>query len=516
MWLTPGIVRPDGAGYLVYLPSTWFDRDLLFFDEWAQVGLIRDGRILFKDVTATGHLSNHWTAGASLVWYPAFVAGDVVARAIGEVRNGFSPPYVTAVVFTSALAGLFALMAGIAAARRFYGEGVSAAAAIAIWLGSPLAFYSLRHATMAHAVSAATCAGVVLLSLRLRERVDTQRLLACGLAIGLACAVRPQNIVIAFVPLLMGMAPIENRIRWKGLASRLGWLGAGALLAAAPQLIVSQTLWGTPLGFVNIGARAHPWQMFRTFRPFETIFSWYHGLATWTPLLLVALVGFAFLWRDDRGLARAAIFTFAGQWLVLSVLERWFWGGPSLGQRRFDSCTIFFILGLAAVLQRVPRWIGVLLTLPAVAWTMALFMASAKVSLNRYQPPAHLADAFRTSVQDAAWYTILGFAPPPMRGEMLLTMVAVTLLAAVSFAVLRRFGTVVACAYFVGMSAFFVWCGMHPRHDGFTRALIANPGPSGSVLDTITLLQHEADYMRRTGRPAEAEKALEEAAELQP
>ena len=74
LWLTPGLTRPDGVGYFAYLTSTWFDRDLLFIDEWAQAGLIRNGQFLFKDITATGHLSNHWTAGTSQGWYPAFVA----------------------------------------------------------------------------------------------------------------------------------------------------------------------------------------------------------------------------------------------------------------------------------------------------------------------------------------------------------------------------------------------------------------------------------------------------------
>ncbi|HKR62234.1 MAG TPA: hypothetical protein VJZ00_00775, partial [Thermoanaerobaculia bacterium] len=164
-WLTPGLTRPDGAGYFIYLPSTYFDHDLLFFNEWANVGLIRDGQILFKDVTATGHLSNHWTAGASLAWYPAFVCADVLARFVGESRDGFSPPYVTAIVFTSALAGLFVMFAGFAIARRLYGDGFAACAASMMWLGSPLAFYALRHASMSHAISAAACAAVVWLAL---------------------------------------------------------------------------------------------------------------------------------------------------------------------------------------------------------------------------------------------------------------------------------------------------------------------------------------------------------------
>jgi predicted RNase H-like HicB family nuclease len=48
--------------------STYFDRDLLFFDEWAQVRLIHDGRILFKDVTETGHLREHLTQNLSIDW----------------------------------------------------------------------------------------------------------------------------------------------------------------------------------------------------------------------------------------------------------------------------------------------------------------------------------------------------------------------------------------------------------------------------------------------------------------
>src|SRR6185436_15515958 len=70
LWITPGLTRPDGVGYFSYLTSTWFDHDLLFFNEWAHAGLIRhsgnDVQILFKDVTDTNHRSNHWTAGTSL------------------------------------------------------------------------------------------------------------------------------------------------------------------------------------------------------------------------------------------------------------------------------------------------------------------------------------------------------------------------------------------------------------------------------------------------------------------
>ena len=480
--------------------------------------LIRGNDIAFKDVTATGHLSNHWTAGASLAWYPAFAAAHLVARG-----DGFQVLYVAAVACTSALAGLFVLLAGLRIANVLFPGRSGRVAAIAIWLGSPLAFYSLRHAIMSHAISAAACAAVVLLSLRIRvedrqsclspfaadprkARLPLLAYLAVGMAVGFACATRPQNITIALVPLLI--APSSLR--------RAHVMFVGALIAALPQLIVSQTLWGAPLAFVNIGGRAHPWQMFATFRPFETLFSWYHGLATWTPLLLVAAIGLFFVARRDRALARAGLVTFVAQWLLLSLLERWFWGGASFGQRRFDSCTIFFIIGLAALLAQVPRWLGALLTIVPTVWTLMLFIASSRLNLNRYQAPSELLDAFLTSAQEPQWRTLLGYAPPQFRGEIAVAALIATIAFAALAVAARRHGTLLALAYFAGMSAFFAWCGAHPKHDARTRALIAAPRVSGSARDTIALLRHEADYMQRTGRPAEARKALEEARAVRP
>ena len=416
----------------------------------------------------------------------------------------------------SALAGLFVLLAGVHVTRGYFGDGIAVAAALAIWFGSPLAWYSTRHASMSHALSAAVCSGVVLLSLRLRENVTLSRVFALGLAIGFACAVRPQNITIALVPLFI--ADVRPLLR------RAHALLLGGLIAALPQLIVSTVLWGGPLVFVNIGGRAHSWQMFTRFRPLETIFSWYHGLATWTPLLVIAIAGLFLLYRHDRGLARAGLATFAAQWLLLSTLERWFWGGASFGQRRFDSCTIFFILGLAAVLHRLPRWLGALMTIAACAWTMGLFIAATRLNLNRFQTPDQLLAAFQSALGDPAWRSFLGFTPQPLRGTVLMAALLTTLVAAsivvLIFLLGRKAGTVVATVYLLAMSVFYAWCGLHPRYDAVARLMLARHArgelTSAAARDTIGLLRDEAEYMERVGRHDDAQEALREAAAIRP
>jgi hypothetical protein len=515
LWLTPGLTRPDGVGYFAYLTSTWFDGDLLFFDEWAQARLIRpDGQLLFKDVTGTGHLSNHWTAGTSLVWYPAFVAADAVARVSGARANeGFATPYFAAIAFTSALAGLFVMLAAMRIARAYFSSGIAAAAAIAIWFGSPLAWYSLLHASMSHAISAAVCAGVVLLSLRLREALTLRNVFAVGLAIGFACAVRPQNVTIALVPFFLADP--------RAILRRAHALLLGGLVAALPQLLVSTILYGGPLVFVNIGGRAHSWQMFARFRPLETMFSWYHGLVTWTPLLAIAIAGLFLLHRHDRGLARAGLVTFASQWLLLAMLERWFWGGASFGQRRFDSCTIFFILGIAAVLHRLPRWLGALATIVPALWTMGLFLAATRLNLNRFQTPEELLAAFRLAMAGDNWRSFLGFTPDALRGTVIVAALITTSVFAIVFFIGRKAGTIAATVYLVGMSFFYAWCGLHPNYDEpAARAMLARHArgelTSAAARDTIGLLRDEAEYMRRIGRDREADEALAEAAAIRP
>src|SRR5258708_31027950 len=154
-WLQPGVAMPDGAGYLTYLPSTYFDRDLLFFDEWQRFGMIRGNSIQFKDITTTDHLSNHWTAGCALVWYPAFVPAHLLRNALPALprfqRDGVSLPYNVPVIATSAAAGLMTLLLGVSVGRRRFGERAAMFAALGVWFGSPLMWYSLRHSTMSHA-----------------------------------------------------------------------------------------------------------------------------------------------------------------------------------------------------------------------------------------------------------------------------------------------------------------------------------------------------------------------------
>lgn len=512
LWFTPGIARPDGAGYFVYLPSAYFDRDLLFFDEWQRVGLIRDGEIHFKSVTPTDHLGNHWTVGSATAWFPAYLLGDGLAVAMGRQRDGFALPYSVPVLVVSALAGLATLLAAVYVARDLRLRAL--AAALAIWFGSPLLWYSLRHGSMAHAMSAVAGAAIVVLALRLRDEITADRILAVGMAIGFAVAVRPQNAPLALLPFFL-----LDRQRNLRLLRGVAWLAIGGVIGVLPQIVVSQVLNGSPLAFVNVGGAAHQWQMFERVRVWEPMLSWFHGLVPWTPILVLAVAGLIPLARIDRGLALAGAWAFLSQWLMVALLDRSFWGGVSFGQRRFDNCTFFFVLGLAALFTRLPAWIAALLATLGSAWTMALVLATSRFDLNVYQPPAAILDAARQSVLDPKWYRILGSTPEAHR-QALLVVIGLTLAAAVLTVLLvqqlsPKARTALAAAYLVAAAGFLAYCGYNDqRRIAEYRGLIeANRGGRGETINILyNGLVREIDYLRRTGRHEEA-RAVEAEAE---
>ncbi|HUF18117.1 MAG TPA: hypothetical protein VMS12_08770 [Thermoanaerobaculia bacterium] len=526
LWLNPGITKPDGVGYYVYLPSLRLDGDLLFFNEWDRFGMIDRGVILHKEVTATDHLGNHWTIGSALYWLPSFLFADLL-RTIPALAlfppDGVSLPYNVAVGFASAVAGLLTLLMGFRVAREFVPVFPAALATMGLWFGSPLLFYSVRNPILGHATSAFACGLVVLLSVRLRVERAAFCWFATGLAAGFAFAVRPQNGTFLLMPFLIAAGSERP------LLQRIGLVLSGFAVAALPQVIVSFVLYGTPYGFLTGGGAAKPFAAFERIWIWEPILSWYHGLIPWSPIIALGLAGLILLWRRDRLLAAAGLYAFASQWFVNATLERSFWGAHAFGQRRFDNCTIFFLLGAAVLLSRWPRAVQVSIVAATSVWTMSIFFAAmGPLDLGAYYTPAELAALQWASLSNVAGY-LKPFASVPQAMKGIVALVCLCLCAAwVAAGVLlwrfRKNGVapivVFAAVYFLVMSGVLAFAGSTGRSRlipmqsliGFNRTISAALGGADA---RTGLLADEARYLRKAGRIEEAEATEMELAALE-
>lgn len=513
-WLSVGLVRPDGAGYWSWLPSALEDGDLLLFDEWQALGMASDGRFEHQWITPTGHLSNHWGPGAAIAWAPGYLAASLTARLppLREMpRDGMRLPHVAAGNASDALLALVAALVALAVARRFGDERSARLAALGLLFGTPLLYYGLRSGMAPHAAASAASLLALHLALKLRDAPAPPSAFASGLACGFGFAIRPQLAALAALPLVL--VPWRE---WRRPRLSLAF-GAGCVLGALPQLVVSAFVYGSVLGAMAGGPspEGRPYAAFERFWTWEPWLSAWHGALPWTPFVIIGLAGLALLWRRDARLLLACALLAATQAFAIAALDRPFWGAHAFGQRRLDALAGIVVLGAALLLSRLPRALGVALTLACCAWTTALYLASWNVlPMNA---PVSWADLGRSAAEiltsPGAWARPLAAVPGEHRPVAAVALLGAGALLGLLLLALSRLrpGLRVAlgAAWLATCSAWLLACGLRgserlpawreaaERH----RAL----GPmQGSVLARIEMLRQEARWYRLRGDEREA------------
>ena len=102
----------------------------------------------------------------------------------------------------------------------------------------------------------------------------------------------------------------------------------------------------------------------------ETLFSTFHGLFFYAPVLLLVIPGLWQLRRVDGWTTLSLSLTWLALTYIVSINVAW-WAGSSFGNRYFLTLTPFFMWGLAAFIKNNTKW-AVALILPCVLWTVGL------------------------------------------------------------------------------------------------------------------------------------------------
>lgn len=396
-FLTRPNITLDGISYFAYLRSAVQDGDLDLLNEFTRLGVSRQD----FNLTPEGHVRNVFALGSALLWWPFYLAGQshalLLRRMTGlDTDAGYSRLHVLYVSLGTIALGLAALLLAGRMAARLIAPGPALLATLAVWFGGPFFYYQYFKGDYAHIPSAL---GVTLFVLvwesGFGRRTGRQGLLL-GFLGGLTASIRWQEALLFVLPVAeefragahrigLALARKESGLRLgpfviRGtpaggvdepappdpMRSRLAWyalLLAGALLGAAPQLIY----WRATLGqwlTIPQGSGFLVWNRPEVAR---TLFSPWHGLFAWHPLLLLGVVGLVGLARRRPRLALPLLLLFALETGVNSIA--WDWeAGVSFGGRRFVSLTLLFLLGLAWLYRRLGRnWSLVLSGLATLA-----------------------------------------------------------------------------------------------------------------------------------------------------
>jgi hypothetical protein len=400
--ITLPIVNPwvhgDGVGYYAYAHSLLIDHDLQFENEWRAanpsftIGRIGpDGEILADQYTVTHHLDNHFTVGPAILWAPFLTVVHFSILALNRLgahinADGFGRPYLLTMALATAGYGFCGLLVCFRLARVFVAERWAFLAVVGYWFASSLPVYMYLNPSWSHAHTLFAVALFLWYWHRTRACRNLLQWIALGLLAALMVNIYYLNVVWLLIPAFEALsnyfkfftgstAPRSNSSNRESLASLLASHVTFVIVFVVgmlPTLITRKIIYG---GYLQTGyPGAHEWLWTRPV-PGSVWFSSDHGLFTWTPILLLGLIGLVLFLRIDRALAFYLLAIFAIFSYVLACYVNWD-GISSFGNRFFISMGPAFIIGLAALFDRVLRgWAGGRKAFVSAALIVFLFTA---------------------------------------------------------------------------------------------------------------------------------------------
>ncbi|MBK5298592.1 MAG: hypothetical protein JJE40_15675 [Vicinamibacteria bacterium] len=357
------IVVGDAVHYYVYLRSVVFDGDLQFHNEYVRLyGLTERGPGVawMYDPLPTGYIRNVMPVGPAIAWAPLYlVASGAVALlrwcGVDYPLDGFGRVFQASAGFSGIVAATMGAWFAFQAAAALFGARSGIWATLAIWLGSSALYYSLVSPTYSHASSMFANGAVVLMWMLTRDKRNVGRYAKLGALIGFAAMVRWQEATLLALPMIDALSaawrePGMAGPRIRRATTRVIVAALAALVVFSPQMIAWKILYGQAF-LVPQGGQFMRWHDAALM---AVLFSGWHGLFTWTPVVALAIVGLVPLWKRDPHVATGVIVLLAVAWYTNAAVADW-WAGEAFGSRRFVSATPLFVLGLAALFA---RWQG--------------------------------------------------------------------------------------------------------------------------------------------------------------
>jgi hypothetical protein len=364
-------VRGDGVGYYAYARAPLIEHNLDFTRDYQQANasfrenrLDKNGQPTAEFRTRTGHLENHFTVGPAILWAPFLLAahaGVLLARSMGSTvsADGFSTPYRIAMALATALYGFLGLLISFRLARKYVDDTWALLATLAIWWASSLPVYMYFNPSWSHAHSAFVAALFLWYWHETRDARTLPQWILLGALAGLMLDVYYANVML-FVILPFEAAREYSAALRKAtpgtpsvsqLLTRHAAFAVTLLICMLPTFIAHRIIYGSILETGYVPIRDWSWSSPYLF---AVLFSSNHGLISWTPILLFAVIGLFAFWRSVPRTGLAFLGAALAFYYFIASYPDWA-GISSFGSRFFVSLTALFILGLAVFLDRFTR-----------------------------------------------------------------------------------------------------------------------------------------------------------------
>jgi hypothetical protein len=302
--------------------------------------MLKDGGFVMK-----------YTSGWAVCYAPFFFISHLVAHFTDYPADGFSAPYQIGVFVGSLMYTLIGITFLLKILKHFFSSKFSLLLIALIVFGTNylvhITFYGQN--AMSHNLLFTGYTMVIWLTIKWYDKQQRKTILLLGLVCGLMILTRPTEILCLLIPLLWPLR--SNKLRnslFKKHLKQLIFFTLIIVLIGSIQLLY----WKLKTGHFLFTDYGNPTEGFDLLEPhtLDTLFSFRKGWYVYTPLMLLATLGFILLYKKDRKLF-IPLFTFFI--LNLYLVSSWscWWYATSFSQRALIPSMVVMVIPLGYLLQ---------------------------------------------------------------------------------------------------------------------------------------------------------------------
>ncbi len=348
----------DENHYLGWGHTVFYDTDLFLLNEFEALHM----PYFF---TPTGYVGELRNFGVALFWLPFYTLSWLFSQVWPNAGSGIDSPIQLLLINWSTFL-FIALSVGLSAAmlRQYFSVTVTWLAIATILLGTPLLFYTIQRPISSHPIAIFLASFFLFFWFRKQES-SLWGYWGSGIILGWLGMVATFNLVLALIPCWALFANFVVDRNWFKVLKQSVTLIIGMTLGFLPQMLVWQALYGrfTATPYARQLDWLHPHLL-------EMLFSPFHGLFVYAPILVIAPVGIFLFSRQDKTLAISMGLAWLGLIYIVSSNLAW-WAGASFGNRYFLVLSPLFALMIGALLNQSLGWLWVIG--PGVVWTVGLW-----------------------------------------------------------------------------------------------------------------------------------------------
>lgn len=399
------IIASDVIHYYAYLPATiiYKDIDLSFVSENPSAYQKK----FWPVRTPIGKNGIMTTMGMSILYAPAFLATHAIVLLNGGDADGFSTPYRLGLIVGGWIYLFLSLLILRKVLLRYFSRPAIALALLMTILGTNLFHYETAEPTMSHAYSFFLFSCFLLLTIKWHEQPKMKWAALLGIVSGLIALVRPTNAIVGLIFIfwnVSSMGDLKSKFNfflrhYKSLLVLLIF----AILIWIPQLLYWKHVAG--IYFYN-GYGDEQGFFFHNPQLLNNLFSYRKGWLVYTPIILLAFIGFGFLWKKKRGIVLPIlVFSLINIYVISSWWSWWYGGG--FGLRAYIESYALYALGFGAFAQWLFSKKFLLLKIPAFLIVLVLIAFSYFQTRQYYFGSIHYVGMNK----EAYWHQFLKLKP---------------------------------------------------------------------------------------------------------